>query len=346
MRIYHNQLTNTLCQGFKPVWLIFGDEPWQKDNALAQIRSHYQQQGFEERISFSVDDKFDWSLVIQEYQSMSLFANLRIIELELSSLKIGDHGSNALSTICEMLNQDTVLIIHAGKIDAAGQKRKWFKLLDKQGVFLPIYEIEDRHLQQWLRNQAKNYQINLDNDVFLLLQELFSGNLLALDQELQKFAILFNQQLITLNDAEPLLVKQAKFNPFQLIDSLLLGNLQQVYTQLDSLQHDGTAINQLVWFVHKEISLLLELQNKLGQGANSNDLFKQHRIWDKRKPLYNKALKTIKVENLMIALARLSEVDLVSKSNSDFNAFILLADVITSLYHGEKLNSFSLAYDL
>ena len=52
MRIYHNQLTNTLNQGFKPVWLIFGDEPWQKNNSLAEIKTHYQQQGFDELILY------------------------------------------------------------------------------------------------------------------------------------------------------------------------------------------------------------------------------------------------------------------------------------------------------
>ena len=62
MRIYHNQLETTLNQGFKPVWLIFGDEPWQKNNSLQTIKTHAQQLGFSELIRFSADDKFDWQI--------------------------------------------------------------------------------------------------------------------------------------------------------------------------------------------------------------------------------------------------------------------------------------------
>ncbi len=47
MRIYHNQLITTLQQGFKPVWLVFGDEPWQKNDSLNTIKSTLLQQGFE-----------------------------------------------------------------------------------------------------------------------------------------------------------------------------------------------------------------------------------------------------------------------------------------------------------
>ena len=112
MRIYHNQLLNSLNQSLKPIWLVFGDEPWQKNNSLHTIKATFQQQGFDELIRFSVDDKFDWSLLLQEYQAMSLFSSQRIIELELLTNKIGDKGSKALAQICEQLHPDVLLLLH------------------------------------------------------------------------------------------------------------------------------------------------------------------------------------------------------------------------------------------
>ena len=235
MRIYHNQLANTLNQGFKPVWLIFGDEPWQKNDSLNTIKNHYKQQGFDELIRFSVDDKFDWSLLLQEYQAMSLFSSQRIIELELMTNKIGDKGSKALAHISEQLHQDVLLILHGEKMDAAGQKRKWFKSLETNGCFLPLYDIEGKQLNQWIQRQARHNNLNVLPDVFLMLAELFEGNLNALEQELQKLSILFGQQLITADDAEKLLIKQAKFNPFQLIDAMLIGDINKCIAMLDQL---------------------------------------------------------------------------------------------------------------
>lgn len=345
MRIYHNQLVNTLNQGFKPVWLIFGDEPWQKNDSLQMVKSFYQQQGFSELIRFSVDEKFDWSLLQQEYQAMSLFSSQRIIELEIVNGKLGDKGSKALLGICEQLHGDILLILHGGKLDAAGQKRKWFKSLESAGCYLPLYDIEGRQLNQWIHRQAQSNQLNLQPDVIALLSELFEGNLNALSQELQKLSILFGQQSIRLQDVESVLIKQAKFNPFQLIDAMLSGNIKKCVAMLDQLQQEGTAVTQLLWFVHKEIKQLVIMQEKIANGDNFNNLCKEYRIWDKRKPLYQSALQNITIDNLALAQARLAEVDLLSKTSVEFNAFILLSDVIISLYHGETMQHYSLNYE-
>jgi len=345
VRIYHNQLTNTLNQGIAPVWLVFGDEPWQKNDAIEQINHAAQHAGYEERLRFTVDEKFDWSTVQQEYNALSLFASLRVIELSLSSLKIGDQGSKVLTELSETISQDTVLVLHGPKIDGPTQKRKWFKSLEKAGIFLPLYEIEGKHLQQWLRSRSQFYQLKLDNDVIQLMLTLFSGNLMALDQELQKLSILFNSQPIQLNEVEPLLINQAKFNPFQLVDTMLLGDVGKCIEQLDSLQHEGAPIAQLVWFIHKEINQLMEMKAAIASGENQNQVFQSFRIWDKKKPTYQQAINNISQENLSLALIRLADVDLISKTDTEFNPFILLADVICSLYHGEKLQALSLDYD-
>ncbi len=166
-----------------------------------------------------------------------------------------------------------------------------------------------------------------------------------LEQELQKFSLLFGAQLITAEDAEKLLIKQAKFNPFQVIDTLLSGNIAKCISMLDQLQHEGAAIGQLVWFIHKEITQLSSMLEQLEQGTSINDIYKKYRIWDKKKPLYQYALNNITRNNLSQAQARLAQTDLLSKTSSDFNPFILLADVCISLYHGQMTKNFSLDYE-
>ncbi|MGB1262917.1 MAG: DNA polymerase III subunit delta [Cognaticolwellia sp.] len=345
MRIYHNQLDNTLNQGFKPVWLVFGDEPWQKNDALDKIKNSAKKQGFDEIIRFSIDDKFDWQTLFQAYQSMSLFSSLRIFELEFTSDKIGDNGAKGINQLLTMLHQDVQLIFHGPKLSPAIQKRKWFKSLEATGCFLPVYDIEGKKLKQWLGNQARQLSLNLPSDVIDLMAELFEGNLLALSQELEKLAILFGQQPVSFEEAEQLLIKQAKFNPFQLIDTLLIGDLEKCIAILDQMQHDGSAFGQLVWVLHKEISQLYAMLEQIQQGASINELYKQYRIWDKKKPLYQHALNNMSLASTEQALARLAQVDLLTKTQSDFNGFILLSDVLISLFHAELSENFNLDYD-
>jgi DNA polymerase-3 subunit delta len=350
MKIYHNQLIQTLTQSFKPVWLVFGDEPWQKNNSLATIKSHAQQQGFSEVIRFSSDNKFDWQQIIDEYQSLSLFANQRIIEVEFTTVKIGDSGNKILLALSEILTQnaalqDVIFIFHGPKLDGASANRKWFKALTQLGCYLPLYDIETKSLPRWLQNQAKNVNVNLAPELSLLLIELFEGNLPALEQELQKLSLLFGTKQISLSDAEQIVIKQAKFNPFQIIDALLEGNCKKCITMLDQLQQEGIAAGQIVWVFHKEFNQLYAMLDKLAQGCQLNDLYKEYRIWDKRKPFYQHALTHISLKDIKRAMSRLADIDLISKTSSEFNVFILLADLCLTLYHGETTKNFSLNYE-
>ncbi|NQY51040.1 MAG: DNA polymerase III subunit delta [Colwellia sp.] len=353
MKIYHNQLDNTLRQGFKPVWLVFGDEPWQKDNSLAVIKKYAKNQGFSEIIRFSSDTSFDWQQLLDEYQALSLFASQRIIEIELTTVKVGDAGNKALLALAERLTQDfnsgnapqdVMFIFHGAKLDAASANRKWFKSLTQLGCYLPLYDIELKAMPQWLSNQARQRKLNVSGELNALLVELFEGNLLALAQELDKLGLLFGSQAISIEQAEQLLLKQAKFNPFQVIDALLRGDCAKCIVMLDQLQQEGMAPAQLIWVFHKEINQLYTMLNQLAQGENMADIYKQYRIWDKRKPLYQHALTHIKIDNVKRAMGRIADIDLLSKTSSEFNIFILLADLCVTLYHGEKTAAFSLNY--
>lgn len=351
MKIYHNQLQQTLTQGFKPVWLVFGDEPWQKNDSIAKIKNHAQQQGFSEIIRFSSDNKFDWQQLIDEYQSMSLFASQRIIEVEFTTIKVGDNGNKALLALSEIIEknaalQDVIFIFYGPKLDGPSANRKWFKTLTQQGCYLPLYDIDVKSLPRWLQNQARNLNVNLAPELSSLLIELFEGNLPALEQELQKLSLLFaSNQQISLQDAEQLVTKQAKFNPFQIIDALLQGNCKKCLVMLDQLQQEGTAAGQVIWVLHKEINQLYAMLDKLAQGMPLNNLYKEYRIWDKRKPLYQHALTHMTLKNVKRAMSRLADIDLISKTSSEFNAFILLADLCVTLYHGETMQHFSLNYE-
>ena len=354
MKIYHNQLENTLRQGFKPSWLVFGDEPWQKNNSLTVIKNHAKNEGFSELIRFSTEASFDWQQLLDEYQSLSLFASQRIIEVELTSVKVGDTGNKALLALSERLIEDyknpqapkdVIFIFHGAKLDAASANRKWFKNFSQLGCYLPLYDIDFKAMPSWLKNQARNEQLNLAPDLQGMLIELFEGNLLALGQELNKLALLYGNQYISLEQAEQVILNQAKFNPYQVLDSLLQGDCAKCITMLDQLQQEGTAPAQIIWIFHKEIHQLYNMLGELSQGQTMVDVFKKYRIWDKRKPLYQYALTHIKQNNIKHAISRIADIDLLSKTNSEFNIFILLADLCVTLYFGDKTAALPLNYD-
>ncbi|MFD2166052.1 DNA polymerase III subunit delta [Thalassotalea euphylliae] len=345
MRIYHNQLVNQLNQPLPPFVLVFGDEPWQKNDSLAQIKSAALHQGFDELIRFAIDDKFDWSELLSEYNAMSLFAARRVIELEFLSSKLNDKAQKAIAEIVEQPNPDTVLLFHGDKLDGATTNRKWFKSLNNLGFYVAIYDLDSKGMSLWLSKQLRHYQLTLDRQSQNLLTTLFEGNVLALDQELQKLSILYGNQPIDADTIESLVINQAKFNPFGLIDSMLSGKTAKCIAMLSQMEQEGTPVAKLIFFINKELQLLKQLFSNVAGGMPSDAAIKDAKIWDKRKPLYMNALQHSSIDNVYSALDRIAAVDFVSKTSSDFNSFQLLADVCLSLFHADQLQPFSLDYE-
>lgn len=349
MRIYHSQLQNQLAKPLLPVWLIFGDEPWQKNDGLDAVKRTATNQGYDEIIRFSCDDKFDWNIIYDEYQSLSLFSSQRIIEIELLTFKLNESAVKVILSICDLIQHqqqnDVLLVIHGAKLDGATPRKKWFKALDAIGCYIPLYDLEGKGLSIWLNQQCQKLRLKMDSQAQNMLSEFFTGNLPALQQELQKLALLFDQQFIRAEDLEQLLIQQSKFTPFQLTDALLAGNLSTCMTMLTQLKNEGTSSTQLIWVLHKEISQLETMMVRKAKGESFDALAKEFRIWDKKKPLYQRALNKMSLTNIKRAKQRLAKTDLISKTSSDFDDYLLLSDVCITLYHGDITNQFSLEYE-
>lgn len=342
MRIYHSQLAQQLSKPLVHFFLVFGDEPWQKNDALEQIKSVALKQGFSEVIRFSVEEGFDWQQVMEEYQSLSLFASQRILEIDIGSGKLDESAQKVILQISETDHPDVMLILHGSKLDAAVPRKKWFKALDSKGCYIPVYDLEGRGLNIWLNQQCKNLGVQLDGQGLSLLSDCYTGNLPGLHQELQKLAILYPSRPVAPAELEALLIDQAKFTPFQLTDTLLAGDLKQCMHILTQMKHEGVAVGQLIWVLHKEISQLEGMYIRLNQGQAINDVFKHYKVWDKKKPLYQKALNNSTLVNVKKAKSRLAKVDLLTKTDTDLDGYILLADICMALYHADTLSQYPL----
>ena len=83
MRIYAEQLADHLKAGLKPCYLVFGDEPLQKQESLDAIRRIAAANGFSERHVFALEDNPEWQEVESCCHALSLFASRQILEIEL-----------------------------------------------------------------------------------------------------------------------------------------------------------------------------------------------------------------------------------------------------------------------
>ena len=108
MHLKPEQLEPALQKSLAPVYLISGDEPLQLGEAADAIRKAARESGFTSREIFSTETGFAWHRLAQAADTLSIFAEKKIIDLRLSAA-VGVDGGKALTTYCDRLPEDTLL---------------------------------------------------------------------------------------------------------------------------------------------------------------------------------------------------------------------------------------------
>lgn len=326
MRIKFDYLQNDLKKGLKPVYLVSGDEPLQQMEACDAIRRMARKQGFTEREVFHVERGFDWGLVFQSANSLSLFAEKKILELRFNSAKPGDTGSKALCEYCQHLNADTLLIITMPKIDAAGQRSKWFKQLDQVGVLIQIWPVEINQLSGWIANRMRQRQLKPSPEAVKLLAEKVEGNLLAAAQEIDKLAI-NAPATVDIDDILQAVDDAAKFDVFKLVDAILQANFSRIMHILHGLKATGEEPIYILWALTREIRNMTSMAYAKNQGEALGVVFKKHGVWDKRVPMVKAALARFNEKQWAGFLQQAVKVDQVIKGVKAGNIWDELLDL-------------------
>lgn len=343
MQVYPNRLQAAVKQKLAAYYLIFGDEPQQKLEAIQTIRDVASKQGFDERQSLTVDNQFNWDSLVEATQTMSLFSNRQLIELELPTGKPGTEGSKILSLLAGQNNPDVLLVIHGAKIGKDVQSSKWFKSLDKQGVYVPCYPLEGNQLEQWLSQQMQVAGLQASNPICRLLVDYCEGNMLAAKQEIQKLALLYPAGNPSLEQVEQAVVDQSRFTVFHLVDVLLAGDAQKAVKMLYRLESEGIEPTIILWALTREWQTLQALlfARQTGQTINWN----QHRIWGQRQALYNSAMQRLSLANMHSLQQKLSVLDQAIKQSQITRPYIELCHLCL-LFMPYDLSAMPLDYGL
>ncbi len=344
MQVYPNQLSSHLAKSSPTVCLVFGDEPQQKLEVISRFREYARQQGFEERQNLVVDSQFEWHQLTEACQNMSLFSPRQYIELELPTGKPGKEGSQALLSYSDAQSPDLLLLIHGAKIGKDVQNSKWFKTLDKGGIYVPCYQLEGQQLRRWLQTESNNAGLALDQDCLHLMMDYFEGNLLAAKQEMQKLKLLYPSGNLGKSELETTLVDQSRFNVFQMLDAMLANDARKTVRLLTRLEAEAIEPTIISWALVKEWLVLDELQQAQHSNSDVNAVFNKHRIWRNKQPLYLSTLSRLGQATLAHLGDKLKQFDSALKSSQITRPYIELCH-LALLFMPMALHDLPLHYD-
>ena len=333
MQLKPPQLADHLSQHLAPCYLISGDEPLIVQECADAIRTAARAAGCAERQRITISGKDDWLELGHSAGSLSLFADRKLIEVQLPSGKPGTEGSKAIQEYLAGEQEDVLLII-SGRIDKQSQKSKWYVALDQAGVVLPVWPISPAELPGWIAARMKTAGVTADNDAVTLLAERLEGNLLAASQEIEKLRLLHGEQTITAELVADTVSDNARYDAFRLVDVALSGDSRGAVRTLRGLRAEAIQPPVLLWALSREVRLLADLKREIAGGTPVNASLSQRGVWPNRQALVRSAMNRLGGRDLAEMQALSFHADGASKGFMQGEPWSLLERLVVVLAQG------------
>lgn len=287
MKLSLSQLHGHLKNKLAPVYLLCGDEPLQMMESADAIRRAAREQGFTERQVMYVETGFDWSQLLGEAASMSLFAERKVLDLRMPGGKPGREGGAALREYTGHLSADNILLIQTGKLDKNARNAAWVKSLERAGVYIQIWDLGPAETLRFVTERLRQAGFQPDRDAARLLTERVEGNLLAAVQEIEKLCLLHEPGPLSAKVILAAVMDSSRHDPFELADAALLGDAQRCLKILTSLKGEGVHENIILWALSRDIRSLADYSEMRAAGHNPEPALGH--AWAKRKTILQKA---------------------------------------------------------
>ncbi|MEF1171668.1 DNA polymerase III subunit delta [Vibrio sinaloensis] len=330
MRIFADRLLEQVNKQLHPTYLLFGNEPLLLQESRQAIQKAALSQGFEERHRFAIDSSFDWNLVYDCCQAMSLFSARQIIELELPESGVNAAIAKELLVLADMLHQDVLLVVIGTKLTKAQENAKWFKALSTNGCWVNCLTPDIQRLPQFVQARCRALNLKPDPEAIQMLAQWHEGNLFALTQSLEKLALLYPDGQLNLIRLEESLSRHNHFTAFHWIDALLAGKANRAQRIMRQLEAEGVEMVILARTIQKELQQLLAMLQMM-QTEPIGRVFESYRIWQSKRPLYSAALTRLSIANVKTLLQLLAKIEILTKTQYDQSSWPLLHQLSTQM---------------
>jgi DNA polymerase-3 subunit delta len=314
VRVYPEKLAQDLQAKLRPVYLVSGEETLLVQECSDLIRAAARRGGCSERRVLDTSERgFNWSDLRDDANSLSLFAEQRLLELRIPNGKPGSDGSKALCEYLEEPAPGDVLLIVAGKIDAASTRSKWHAAIDRVGATVQLWPVKAPELPRWLEQRAQAMGLRIDRDALGMLAERVEGNLLAAVQELEKLRLIAGDQPLGLERIVDAVANSARFNLFALIDTALAGKATDSLRMLQGLRSEGAQPASLLWAFVRELQTLHAMTLAMAAGRSASQVLGEARVWQSRQAPYQAALSRHDPDSCSRLLSLAADVDASTK---------------------------------
>lgn len=337
MKIRAEQLQDQIKKQLLPIYVISGGDPLLTEEAADNIRTGARAQGFSERDIFHVEGNFDWSQILNQFNALSLFSDKKILEIRIPNGKPGDKGAAALTELCANPNPDNLVLVILPKLERSAQNSKWMKTLEGAGGHIQVWPVDAKQMPRWIQQRLRSANINANQEAVQILADRVEGNLLAAVQEIEKLKLLATEGTVDGKTMSSVVADSARYNLFEFVDKILIGDAQSAARSLCGLQNEGTDAIPLLWAITRELRILVKASDLVAGGEHSDWALKNSGVWEKRLPLFKGALQRLRPAHLRMLLRQAGAIDRGIKGMREADVWDELATLVLSFAGSQTL---------
>jgi DNA polymerase-3 subunit delta len=309
MTITSDELPRHLASGLKPLYVVHGDALLLAIEAADSIRAAARAAGYSERETFIAEQHFKWAELRNSAQSLSLFAERKVVDLRIPTGKPGTEGGQALQDYVANMSPDVLTLISLPKLDWAAQKSQWFGALERHGVMVSADDIPRIALPRWIAGRLKRQQQTADEGTLEFLADRCEGNLLAAFQEIQKLALLFPAGMLSFDQVKDAVMDVARYDIFKLSEAMLSGNTARFVRILDGLRAEETATVLVLWAISEDVRTLGKALQAVQRGGNLGNALRDLRVRKDKQASIENAARHLKLPHLERAMQQAARLD-------------------------------------
>lgn len=308
MKISGDNLAAALSRGVSPIYLVTGDDPLLTGEACDAIRQRAREAGYTGRDLHFVERGFDWSALHADTQSLSLFAERRIIEIRLATPNVGD-GADTLIDLATQAAPDIIIVVMAPRLDGRAMNAKWVSAIEKQGVVVQIWPIERPRLPAWVQQRLGRHGLRADTAVAATIADRVEGNLLAAHQEIEKLALLHPSGTLTAEDVLDAVVDSARYDVLQLGEVAMRGLAARALKILQGLKQEGVDATLVLWGLNKDLQWLARVKVLMRAGQSADSAMNAEYVWRPRQGAMRTALTRLEASAIRGLIEDAARVD-------------------------------------
>ena len=314
MKLTEDRLSDVLKTSLDNIYVILAEESILIGESLEKIYAKAKLEGFTEKNTHIIDSKSNWEFLSSNSENLDLFGAKKILEIKLLGQGPGVKGSNALKAYSKNPDPNTLLVLIGEDLERKSISSAWVRALEKVGTLISIAPLSSNSLKVWVKNKAKELNIEIAQEALQLLTEKTEGNLMATLQEIRKLSLVYPSKKIDLDKMKKSITGSSKYTIFDFSNAFVSRNTSKAIQVLESLKVEGTPETLIIWALTRELNNLFKV---LKSGSTKG-------IWGPRNYLdsLTKTSKEVDRFKILKAYKRIAFIDSCIKGFNKQNPWL------------------------